>query len=42
MEKQKISALNKLRQEDLEKEKTVTAEQKMFLTNELAAKTYYS
>lgn len=38
MEKQKISALNKLRQEDLEKEKTVTAEQKMFLTNELAAK----
>ena len=38
MEKQKISAVDKLRQEDLEKEKAVTASQKMFLTSELAAK----
>ncbi len=38
MEKQKISAVDKLRQEDLEKEKAVTSAQRMFLTNELAAK----
>ncbi len=38
MEKQKISAVEKMRQEDLEKEKAVTSAQRMFLTNELAAK----
>lgn len=38
MEKQKISAVDKLRQEDLEKEKAVTSAQRMFLTNELAAR----
>lgn len=38
MEKQKISAVDKLRQEDLEREKAVTSAQRMFLTNELAAK----
>lgn len=38
MEKQKISAVDKLRQEDLEKEKAVTSAQRLFLTNELAAK----
>lgn len=38
MEKQKISAVDKLRQEDLEKEKAVTSAQRMLLTNELAAK----
>ena len=38
IEKQKISAVEKMRQEDLEKEKAITAAQKMFLTNELAAK----
>ena len=38
LEKQKISAVEKLRQDDLEKEKAITSSQKMFLTNELAAK----
>lgn len=38
MEKQRISAVDKLRQEDLEREKAVTSAQRMFLTNELAAK----
>ena len=38
MEKQKVSAIEKLRQDDLEKEKAITSSQKMFLTNELAAK----
>lgn len=38
MEKQKIYAVDKLRQEDLEREKAVTSAQRMFLTNELAAK----
>nr|DAT14627.1 MAG TPA: tail tape measure [Caudoviricetes sp.] len=38
MEKQKISAVEKMRQEDLEKEKAVTSAQRMFLTNELATK----
>ncbi len=38
LEKQKVSAIEKLRQDDLEKEKAITSSQKMFLTNELAAK----
>lgn len=38
LEKQKVSTVEKMRQEDLEKEKTVTASQKMFYTSELAAK----
>ena len=38
MEKQKIYAVDRLRQEDLEREKAVTSAQRMFLTNELAAK----
>lgn len=38
LEKQKVSTVEKMRQEDLEKEKAVTASQKMFLTSELAAK----
>lgn len=38
LEKQKVSAVEKLRQDDLEKEKAITASQKMFLTSELASK----
>lgn len=38
LEKQKVSAVERLRQDDLEKEKAVTLSQKMYLTNELAAK----
>ncbi len=38
LEKQKVFAVEKLRQDDLEKEKAVTTSQKMFLTSELAAK----
>lgn len=38
MEKLRISAIEKLRQEDLEKERTVTTNQKIHYTNELAAK----
>lgn len=38
LEKQKVSVVEKLRQDDLEKEKAITASQKMFLTSELASK----
>ena len=38
LEKQKVTAIEKLRKEDLEKEKTITKSQEMYLTNELAAK----
>lgn len=38
MEKQKVTAIEKMRQDDLEKEKTITKSQEMYLTNELAAK----
>lgn len=38
MEKQKVTAIEKMRQDDSEKEKTITKSQEMYLINELAAK----
>lgn len=38
MEKQKVTAIEKMRLDDLEKEKTITKSQEMYLINELAAK----